>query len=124
MLWQNAHSLSSCRCASLKAPVLQFEILVKFFSFALLGFTAFKRHSECLAALRQHQIDRIQEAVPSVPVGKGEPLQHHERVQVLGEKRIAHILRQPLMETAHPVSVSILRAFAFELFQSPGPSRS
>ena len=57
--------------------------------------------------------------MPAVPVGKGEPLQHHERVQVLGEKRVAHIVGQPLMETARPVSVSILRALVFKFFQEP-----
>ena len=62
--------------------------------------------------------------MPAVPIRKGEPLQHHERVQVLGEKRVAHIVGQPLMETARPVSVPILRAFAFQLFQEPGPRRS
>ena len=57
--------------------------------------------------------------MPAMPVGKREPLQHHERVQLLGEKRVAHVVGQPLMETARPVSVSILRAFAFKLFQKP-----
>jgi hypothetical protein len=63
----------------------------------LRGRTHSKRHAECVATLGQHQIDRVQEAWPPVPVGKRQPLQHHERVQVLGEKRIAHIVRQPFI---------------------------
>jgi hypothetical protein len=38
---------------------------------------------------------------------------------MLGEKRVAHIVRQPLVKPARPVSVPILRALAFKLFQEP-----
>ncbi len=89
-------------------------------SLALLGFPHSKRHVECVATLWQHQIDRVQEAMPAMPVGKGEPLQHHERVQMLGEKRVAHIVGQPLMETARPVSVSFFGLLPSSSFRRPG----
>jgi hypothetical protein len=38
---------------------------------------------------------------------------------MLGEERIPHIVGQPLMETAWPVAIPILRAFVFELVQEP-----
>jgi hypothetical protein len=112
---------SSCVPKLRSQPLKRYKATenVAILSLALLGFTHSKRHFECLATLWQHKIDRVQETLPAVPIGKGKPLQHHERVQVLGEERVAHIVGQPLMETARPVSVSIFRALVFKLFQEP-----
>ena len=84
------------------------------FSFGRLWFTHLARHFQRRATLGQHLVDGVQKALPAIAIGQGEPLQHHKRVQVLGEKRVAHIVGEPLMEPARPVSVSILRALAFE----------
>jgi hypothetical protein len=53
------------------------------------------------------------------PFGKGEPLQHHERVQVLCEKRVSPHRRSAIDGAARPATVPILRAFAFQLFREP-----
>ena len=48
------------------------------FSFGRLWFTHLKGHIERRATLWQHLIDRIQKALPSMAIGQGKPLQHHE----------------------------------------------
>ena len=117
--------LSAKRCVkrhcapNLHSSAIKLGNYVAILSLALLGFSYFERHAECVATLWQHQIDRVQKTVPRVPVGQRKPLQHHERMQVLGKERIADIVGQPLVKPAWPVPVPIPGAFAFQLFQEP-----
>src|SRR6516165_6051971 len=76
-----------------------------------------KRELKCFSAPRQHLIDHVQKTLPSIPVGNGEPLEHHQAVKMLGEHWVANVLRQPLMHFVAAMALVVPRAFPLEFLQ-------